>query len=322
MWSPSESKCWIHRFDCECAAARAHKKYDKSHTVAVISRTNRQNIREKKRSSTFRIRSDRSLPSRVGCGTHVCACNDDRDDDRLRFYSFMPASGLRATVRENEKERPHQENQCSFLCCLRGWHMPFRRWTEMTAIAGSNKNTNGKQVFVTVRCVYSAWSSSLASMSFIRYWHVSAFVSVSLTLAQRDTQSSHARPAPTENEFNKNFARQQIFRFFFLSRGSRSLCKRRTYEYHFVHTHNFRFSFSVNIFAITISSYFCVWHTHHSARYKFNGIAALNCEITAVLSTSAFERWSGVVLTEFLLAHIALTARHAKWNPFAPAAGC
>lgn len=44
-------------------------------------------------------------------------------------------------------------------------------------------------------------------------------VCVSLSLCQRDSSRhiSHVRPAPTENEFNKNLAKQQIFSYFFFS---------------------------------------------------------------------------------------------------------
>lgn len=100
------------------------------------------------------------------------------------------------------------------------------------------------------------------------------------------------------------------FFFFFYFRGSffGSLCKRRTYKYHFVHTHNFRFSILVQIFAITSSAYFCVWHTHHTARYKFNETAAPNCEFTVVFRRLP-SNVGRAVSTEFPLTHIALTAR-------------
>lgn len=65
-----------------------------------------------------------------------------------------------------------------------------------------------------------------------------AVVSVSLAVFQRDIHSSHARPAPTENEFNKTKKKM-----------AQPLCERRTYEYHCVHTHNFRFSFSIFIWS-------------------------------------------------------------------------
>lgn len=95
MWSPSRANA-----ESIVLTAPALTKNMTNRTPLLWFLEQTDKTTTKKRSSTFRIRSGCSLPSRMGCGTHVCARNDDRDDDRLRFYSFMPASDLQATVRE------------------------------------------------------------------------------------------------------------------------------------------------------------------------------------------------------------------------------
>lgn len=165
----------------------------------------------------------------------------------------------------------------------------------MTAHTGGNKKTNRKQVFVTVHRT----STRRQCRSFDTGMWMLLFVSVSLTLVcQRDIFDLHQ----PKMKLMKKIARP--------------LCERRTYEYHFVQTHNFYifpfFSFLMYILAITILPYIRVWHTHHSA-HSAHDTNPMELSGWIAKSQSCFDvchhSLVGPVSTENPLTHIELTAR-------------
>lgn len=82
---PALSKCWIHRFDGNKCSRK--KIWQIAHHCCDLS--SKQTTEQK---SSACHRSCRSLPIWMAYETHECARDDDRDDDKLYFYSFLYAS--------------------------------------------------------------------------------------------------------------------------------------------------------------------------------------------------------------------------------------